>query len=94
MFYIVRNLDLLCKLNQFCLKLICSLLPVFRPISANAKLRMNPRSDVDFSSPKVDLTVNLSEVAIELNKPQVSVSLDMSKPALLNLSGRSKDGDI
>lgn len=34
---------------------------------------MNPRSDVDFSSPKVDLTVNLSEVAIELNRPQVGV---------------------
>lgn len=47
--------------------------PVFRPISADAKLRMNPRSDVDFSSPKVDLTVNLSEVAFELNRPQVCV---------------------
>lgn len=34
---------------------------------------MNPRSDVDFSSPKVDLIVNLSEVAIELNRPQVGV---------------------
>uniref|UniRef100_A0A8C2WAP9 Vacuolar protein sorting 13 homolog A n=1 Tax=Cyclopterus lumpus TaxID=8103 RepID=A0A8C2WAP9_CYCLU len=31
----------------------------FRPISAGAKLRMNPRSDVDFSSPKVDLMVTL-----------------------------------
>lgn len=34
---------------------------------------MNPRSDVDFSSPKLDLMVNLSEVAIELNRPQVGV---------------------
>ncbi len=34
---------------------------------------MNPRSDVDFSSPKVDLMVNLSEVAIELNRPQVGL---------------------
>ena len=34
---------------------------------------MNPRSDVDFSSPKVDLMVHLSEVAIELNRPQVSL---------------------
>lgn len=48
---------------------------VFRPISADAKLRMNPRSDVDFSSPKVDLTVNLSEVAIELNRCQVDVCI-------------------
>lgn len=44
---------------------------VFRPISAKAKLRMNPRSDVDFSSPKVDLEVNLAEVAVELSRPQV-----------------------
>ncbi|XP_017269300.1 vacuolar protein sorting-associated protein 13A isoform X2 [Kryptolebias marmoratus] len=50
---------------------------VFRPISADAKLRMNPRSDVDFSSPKVDLTVNLSEVAIELNKPQYISILEL-----------------
>ncbi|CAB1321661.1 unnamed protein product, partial [Coregonus sp. 'balchen'] len=34
---------------------------IFRPITADAKLRMNPRSDVDFSSPKVDLVVNLRE---------------------------------
>ncbi|XP_023200047.1 vacuolar protein sorting-associated protein 13A isoform X2 [Xiphophorus maculatus] len=50
---------------------------IFRPISANAKLRMNPRSDVDFSSPKVDLMVNLSEVAIELNKPQYISILEL-----------------
>ena len=45
---------------------------VFRPITADAKLRMNPRSDVDFSSPKVDLVVNLCEVAFELNRDQVN----------------------
>ncbi|XP_062985430.1 intermembrane lipid transfer protein VPS13A isoform X2 [Elgaria multicarinata webbii] len=43
---------------------------VFRPISAKAKLRMNPRSDVDFSAPKLDLDVTLQEITIELNKPQ------------------------
>ncbi|XP_061483494.1 intermembrane lipid transfer protein VPS13A isoform X2 [Rhineura floridana] len=43
---------------------------VFRPISAKAKLRMNPRSDVDFSAPKLDLDINLQDIAIELNKPQ------------------------
>lgn len=32
---------------------------------------MNPRSDVDFTSPKVDLVVNLPEVAVELSRPQV-----------------------
>ncbi|XP_068460599.1 intermembrane lipid transfer protein VPS13A isoform X2 [Clinocottus analis] len=50
---------------------------IFRPISAGAKLRMNPRSDVDFSSPKVDLMVNLSEVAIELNRPQYISILEL-----------------
>ncbi|KAJ0067962.1 hypothetical protein NL108_014076, partial [Boleophthalmus pectinirostris] len=49
----------------------------FRPISADAKLKMNPRSDVDFSSPKVDLMVNLSEVAIELNRPQYISILEL-----------------
>ncbi|XP_066567209.1 intermembrane lipid transfer protein VPS13A isoform X2 [Amia ocellicauda] len=50
---------------------------IFRPISARAKLRMNPRSDVDFSSPKVDLVVNLPEVAIELNRPQYISILEL-----------------
>ncbi|XP_023658646.1 intermembrane lipid transfer protein VPS13A isoform X2 [Paramormyrops kingsleyae] len=50
---------------------------IFRPISANAKLRMNPRSDVDFSSPKVDLVVNLPEVAIKLNRPQYVSMLEL-----------------
>ncbi|XP_028312141.1 intermembrane lipid transfer protein VPS13A isoform X2 [Gouania willdenowi] len=50
---------------------------IFRPISADAKLRMNPRSDMDFSSPKVDLVVNLSEVAIELNRPQYISILEL-----------------
>ncbi|XP_077417334.1 intermembrane lipid transfer protein VPS13A isoform X1 [Vanacampus margaritifer] len=50
---------------------------IFRPISADAKLCMNPRSDMDFSSPKIDLMVNLSEVAIELNKPQYISILEL-----------------
>ncbi|ROI74411.1 Vacuolar protein sorting-associated protein 13A, partial [Anabarilius grahami] len=50
---------------------------IFRPISAKAKLRMNPRSDVDFSSPKVDLVVNLAEVAVELSRPQYVSILEL-----------------
>ncbi|XP_057213557.1 vacuolar protein sorting-associated protein 13A isoform X3 [Triplophysa rosa] len=50
---------------------------IFRPISAHAKLRMNPRSDVDFSSPKVDLVVNLPEVAVELSRPQYVSILEL-----------------
>uniref|UniRef100_A0A8C3L0T2 Vacuolar protein sorting 13 homolog A n=1 Tax=Chrysolophus pictus TaxID=9089 RepID=A0A8C3L0T2_CHRPC len=43
---------------------------VFRPISAEAKLLMNPRSDIDFSTPKMDLDINIKDVAVEFNKPQ------------------------
>ncbi|KAM7093260.1 intermembrane lipid transfer protein VPS13A isoform 6-T6 [Molossus nigricans] len=43
---------------------------VFRPISANAKLQMNRRSDFDFSAPKINLHVELHDIAIEFNKPQ------------------------
>uniref|UniRef100_A0A674HME7 Vacuolar protein sorting 13 homolog A n=1 Tax=Taeniopygia guttata TaxID=59729 RepID=A0A674HME7_TAEGU len=48
----------------------CILSSIFRPISAKAKLLMNPRSDVDFSSPKIDLDVNLQDITVEFNKPQ------------------------
>ncbi|XP_064209296.1 vacuolar protein sorting-associated protein 13A [Anguilla rostrata] len=50
---------------------------IFRPISARAKLRMNPRSDLDFSAPKVDLVVNLPEVAVELNRLQYVSILEL-----------------
>ncbi|XP_051002167.1 intermembrane lipid transfer protein VPS13A [Acomys russatus] len=43
---------------------------VFRPISANAKLQMNRRSDCDFSDPKINLDVELHTIAIEFSKPQ------------------------
>ncbi|GAB1302254.1 Vacuolar protein sorting-associated protein 13A [Apodemus speciosus] len=43
---------------------------VFRPISANAKLQMNRRSDSDFSDPKINLAIELHTIAIEFNKPQ------------------------
>ncbi|XP_039606495.1 vacuolar protein sorting-associated protein 13A isoform X2 [Polypterus senegalus] len=50
---------------------------IFRPISAKAKLKMNPRSDIDFSSPKVDLQVNLQDIAIELSRPQYHSILEL-----------------
>ena len=45
--------------------------PVFRPISANAKLQMNRGLDFDFSAPKISLDVELHDITIEFNKPQV-----------------------
>uniref|UniRef100_A0A4W3I075 Vacuolar protein sorting 13 homolog A n=1 Tax=Callorhinchus milii TaxID=7868 RepID=A0A4W3I075_CALMI len=43
---------------------------VFRPISARAKLEMNPRGDIDFTSPKTNLEVKLQDIAMELKRPQ------------------------
>ncbi|XP_028730709.1 vacuolar protein sorting-associated protein 13A isoform X2 [Peromyscus leucopus] len=61
---------------------------VFRPISANAKLQMNRRSDFDFSDPKINLEVELHTIVIEFNKPQyfslmeLLESVDMMKQNL------------
>ncbi|XP_048449432.1 vacuolar protein sorting-associated protein 13A [Rhincodon typus] len=43
---------------------------IFQPLSAQAKLEMNPRAEVDFASPKMNLEVNLEDIAIEINRPQ------------------------
>ncbi|XP_069786597.1 intermembrane lipid transfer protein VPS13A isoform X2 [Narcine bancroftii] len=43
---------------------------IFQPISAKAKLEMNPRAEVDFASPKVNLEVNLQDITVELKRPQ------------------------
>uniref|UniRef100_A0A4W3I3M5 Vacuolar protein sorting 13 homolog A n=1 Tax=Callorhinchus milii TaxID=7868 RepID=A0A4W3I3M5_CALMI len=43
---------------------------IFRPISARAKLEMNPRGDIDFTSPKTNLEVKLQDIAMELKRPQ------------------------
>ncbi|XP_078070643.1 intermembrane lipid transfer protein VPS13A isoform X2 [Mustelus asterias] len=43
---------------------------IFQPLSAKAKLEMNPRAEVDFASPKMNLQVNLQDIAIELKRPQ------------------------
>ncbi|KAG8519832.1 Vacuolar protein sorting-associated protein 13A, partial [Galemys pyrenaicus] len=43
---------------------------VFHPISANAKLQMNRRSDFDFSAPKINLEVELHDISIQFNKLQ------------------------
>lgn len=58
---------------------------VFRPISADAKLQMNRRSDFDFSAPKMNLEIELHDITIEFKKPQyfsvmeLLESIDMMK---------------
>ncbi|XP_040844715.1 vacuolar protein sorting-associated protein 13A isoform X2 [Ochotona curzoniae] len=58
---------------------------VFRPLSVNARLQLSRRSDFDFSDPKINLDVELHNIAIEFNKPQyfslmeLLESIDMMK---------------
>lgn len=56
---------------------------------------MNRRSDFDFSAPKINLDVELHNIAIEFNKPQViffntifscELLFDESKTKILNVS--------
>uniref|UniRef100_A0A8C1UD56 Vacuolar protein sorting 13 homolog A n=1 Tax=Cyprinus carpio TaxID=7962 RepID=A0A8C1UD56_CYPCA len=77
LFFKVQTLNTYLYEMQTTFGFFCFFALVFRPISANAKLRMNPRSDVDFSSPKVDLVVNLPEVAVELSRPQYVSILEL-----------------
>nr|XP_032824603.1 vacuolar protein sorting-associated protein 13C-like isoform X1 [Petromyzon marinus] len=43
---------------------------IFRPISASAKLRMNPKGDVELTMPKINLDVTLQDIDTELCRPQ------------------------
>lgn len=44
---------------------------VFQPISASAKLYMNPHAEVELKTPKLDWSIEVQNIAIELTKPQV-----------------------
>uniref|UniRef100_UPI00358EE903 intermembrane lipid transfer protein VPS13A-like n=1 Tax=Myxine glutinosa TaxID=7769 RepID=UPI00358EE903 len=43
---------------------------VFRPISASAKLRMNPKAYLDLAMPKINLDVILEDIDTQLTRPQ------------------------
>lgn len=44
---------------------------VFQPISASAKLYMNPCAESELKTPKLDGNIEVQNIAIELTKPQV-----------------------
>lgn len=44
---------------------------VFQPISASAKLYMNPYAESELKTPKLDWNIEIQNIAIELTKPQV-----------------------
>lgn len=46
-------------------------IPVFRPVSASAKLYINPYAETELTTPKIDLNMEVQSIAVELTKPQV-----------------------
>uniref|UniRef100_A0A5F8H9H0 Vacuolar protein sorting 13 homolog C n=1 Tax=Monodelphis domestica TaxID=13616 RepID=A0A5F8H9H0_MONDO len=50
---------------------------IFRPISASAKLYMNPHAETELKTPKFDCNVEVQNIAIELTKPQYLSMIDL-----------------
>lgn len=44
---------------------------VFRPVSASAKLYINPYAEMELKNPKIDWCMEVQSIAVELTKPQV-----------------------
>lgn len=51
---------------------------VFKPIFASAKICINPNADVELKSPKAKLHLEVQNIAVEMNKLQVSSALTQS----------------
>ncbi|XP_076432695.1 intermembrane lipid transfer protein VPS13C isoform X2 [Peromyscus maniculatus bairdii] len=49
---------------------------IFQPISASAKLYMNPCAESEFKTPKLDGNIEVQNIAIELTKPQYLSMID------------------
>ncbi|GAB1294389.1 Vacuolar protein sorting-associated protein 13C [Apodemus speciosus] len=50
---------------------------IFQPISASAKLYMNPSAESELKTPKLDGNVEVQNISIELTKPQLQQYLSM-----------------
>nr|XP_060611950.1 intermembrane lipid transfer protein VPS13C [Anolis sagrei ordinatus] len=46
---------------------------IFKPVSASAKLYLNPHAETELQTPKMDWSMEVQSIAIELTKPQVSL---------------------
>uniref|UniRef100_A0A8C5P9K6 Vacuolar protein sorting 13 homolog C n=1 Tax=Leptobrachium leishanense TaxID=445787 RepID=A0A8C5P9K6_9ANUR len=64
-----------CILNEAA-KIIYKVL-FFKPVSASAKLYMNPSAELELSTPKLDWKMEIQHVAIELTKPQYLSMIDL-----------------
>ncbi|XP_029431385.1 vacuolar protein sorting-associated protein 13C isoform X2 [Rhinatrema bivittatum] len=43
---------------------------IFRPVSASAKLYINPYAEIELKTPKIDCNMEVQNIAVELTKPQ------------------------
>ncbi|KAM8804771.1 intermembrane lipid transfer protein VPS13C [Eudromia elegans] len=50
---------------------------IFRPVSASARLFINPNAEVELKTPKLDWNVEVQRIAIELTKPQYLSIIDL-----------------
>ncbi|XP_057578649.1 intermembrane lipid transfer protein VPS13C isoform X2 [Hippopotamus amphibius kiboko] len=50
---------------------------IFQPISASAKLYMNPYAEAELKTPKLDWNIEVQNIAIELTKPQYLSMIDL-----------------
>ncbi|XP_061451865.1 intermembrane lipid transfer protein VPS13C isoform X2 [Rhineura floridana] len=50
---------------------------IFRPISASAKLYINPHAEIELQTPKIDGSMEIQTIAVELTKPQYLSVIDL-----------------
>nr|XP_048724050.1 intermembrane lipid transfer protein VPS13C isoform X3 [Caretta caretta] len=50
---------------------------IFRPVSASAKLYINPHAETELKTPKLDWNIEVQNIAIELTKPQYLSMIDL-----------------
>ncbi|XP_054421308.1 intermembrane lipid transfer protein VPS13C isoform X3 [Pteronotus mesoamericanus] len=50
---------------------------IFQPISASAKLYMNPYAETELKTPKLDWNIEVQNIAIELTRPQYLSMIDL-----------------
>uniref|UniRef100_K7FJM8 Vacuolar protein sorting 13 homolog C n=1 Tax=Pelodiscus sinensis TaxID=13735 RepID=K7FJM8_PELSI len=50
---------------------------IFRPISASAKIYINPHAEMELKTPKFDWNIEVQNIAVELTKPQYLSMIDL-----------------
>ncbi|XP_062998550.1 intermembrane lipid transfer protein VPS13C isoform X2 [Elgaria multicarinata webbii] len=50
---------------------------IFKPVSASAKLYINPHAEIELQTPKIDWSMEVQSIAVELTKPQYLSMIDL-----------------